>query len=78
MGACAFYHIWIPHYTHIAEPLYGLLKKGRKFKWGEEHTEVIPKLKGMLTAISALRKVIYGKESLIFVTVINQEEEHGA
>ena len=24
LGACAFYHIWIPHYAHIAEPLYGV------------------------------------------------------
>ena len=21
LGACAFYHIWIPHYAHVAEPL---------------------------------------------------------
>ena len=26
LGACAFYHIWIPHYAHIVEPLYELLK----------------------------------------------------
>jgi hypothetical protein len=26
LGACAFYHIWIPHYAHVAEPIYGLLK----------------------------------------------------
>jgi hypothetical protein len=38
LGACAFYHIWIPHYAHVAEPLYGLLKKGRKFEWRAEHT----------------------------------------
>ena len=41
LGACAFYHIWIPHYAHIAEPLYGLLKKNRKFEWAEEHTEAV-------------------------------------
>ena len=29
LGACAFCHIWIPHYAHVAEPLYGLLKKKR-------------------------------------------------
>ena len=23
LGACTFYHIWIPHYAHVAEPLYG-------------------------------------------------------
>ena len=22
LGACAFYHIWILHYAHIADPLY--------------------------------------------------------
>ena len=32
LGACAFYHIWIPHYAHVAEPLYGLLKKRKKFE----------------------------------------------
>ena len=29
LGACTFYHIWIPHYAHIVEPLCGLLKTGR-------------------------------------------------
>ena len=32
LGACAFYHIWIPHYAHIVELLYGLHKKERKFE----------------------------------------------
>ena len=45
LGACAFYHIWIPHYAHVAEPFYGLLKKNRKFEWVEEHTEAVRKLK---------------------------------
>ena len=35
LGACASYHIWIPHYMHIAELLYGLLKKGWRFEWEE-------------------------------------------
>ena len=68
LGACAFYHIWIPHYVQIADLLYGLLKKGRKFKWGEEHSEAMERLKGMLTAAPALRKVVYGKETPIYVT----------
>ena len=81
---CAFYHIWIPHYAHIAESLYGLLKKGLKFEWGEEHLEVMQRLKGMLTEALVLRKAVYGKESPIYVTVdmsptgigwvINQED----
>ena len=87
LGACIFYHIWIPHDAHIAEPLYGLLKKGRKFKWREEHSEVVRRLKGMLTATPALRKAVYGKESPVFIMmdmsltgisrVINQEKEGG-
>ena len=56
LGACAFYHIWIPHYAHVAEPLYGLLKKSRRFEWTKEHTEVVHKLKRTLTVASALRK----------------------
>ena len=85
LGACSFYHIWIAHYAHIVEMLYNLLKKRRKFEWGEEHMEALRRLKGMLNATPALRKMIYGKESLIYVTVdtsptgigwvINQEDE---
>ena len=87
MGAFTFYHIWIPHYAHIVEPLYGLQKKGRKLEWQEEHSEAVQRLKGMLTAAPALRKAIYGKESPVFITmdtsltgisrVINQEKEGG-
>jgi hypothetical protein len=28
LGACTFYHIWIPHYAHIVEPLYGVVSYG--------------------------------------------------
>ena len=38
LGACAFYHMWIPHYSHFAEPLYRLLKKGRRFASDNEDT----------------------------------------
>ena len=88
LGACAFYHIWIPHYAHVAEPLYGLLKKGRKFEWRNEHTESVRKMKEALATAPALRKAIYGKDTLIYVTVdtsptgigwvINQEDDDGA
>jgi hypothetical protein len=27
LGACIFYQIWIPHFVHMAEPLYKLLRK---------------------------------------------------
>jgi hypothetical protein len=87
LGACAFYHIWIPHYAHVVEPLYGLLKKGRKFEWREEQTESVQKMKEALTTVPALRKGVYGNGVPIYVTVdmsptgigwvINQEGEDG-
>ena len=68
--------------------MYGLLKKGQKFKWEKEHTEAMKRLKGMLVMAPALRKVVYKEGMSIFVTVdlsptgigwvINQEGEDGA
>ena len=69
LGACAFYHIWIPHYTHVAEPLYRLLKTGCKFEWSGKHTELVRRLKEALTAAPALWKALYDKEVPIYVTV---------
>jgi hypothetical protein len=87
LGACAFYHIWIPHYAHVAEPLYGLLKKERKFEWMAEHTDSVRRMKEALTAAPTVRKGVYGNGIPIFVTVdtrptaigwlINQEGEDG-
>ena len=69
LGACAFYHIWIPHYVHIAEPLYGLLKKSRKFELAEEHTETVRRLKRTLTTAPALRKAVYAPTTPVYITV---------
>ena len=87
LGACTIYHIWIPHYPHLAEPLYRLLKKGQKFKWGTEHIGVVRKLKDKLTVAPALRKSIYKAETPAYVTmdtiptrigwVVNQEDKDG-
>ena len=69
LGACAFYHIWIPHYAHVAEPLYGLLKKRKKFEWEDEHTYAVQKLKKLLLEAPALRKADYTDGTPIYVTV---------
>ena len=69
LGACAFYYIWIPHYAHITEPLYGLLKKGRRFEWRDEHTESVRKMKEALAAAPTLGKVVYEKGTPIYITV---------
>jgi transposase InsO family protein len=88
LGACAFYHIWIPHYAHVAEPLYGLLKKRMKFEWRDEHTIAMRRLKKLLLEAPALRKANYTEGKPVYVTVdtsptgigwvINQEGEGNA
>ena len=87
LGACVFYHIWIPHFAHIVDPLYKLLQKGQRFTWEEEHTLAMKKIKILLSSAPALRRPIYEQGRPIFVTVdaspagigwvINQEDETG-
>ena len=48
LGACVFYQIWIPHFTHMAEPLYKLLRKGTKFAWKEDQRLAMDGLKEVL------------------------------
>ena len=64
-----------------------MLKKGRKFKWSEEYTESVRKMKEALVTTLTLRKTVYDKDILIYVTVdtrlteigwvINQEDKEG-
>ena len=87
LGACVFYQIWIPHFAHIADPLYQLLRKGQKFTWSVKHTHAIQRLKAHLRTAPALRKADYSEGKTIFVTVdtsptgigwvINQEDFEG-
>ena len=60
LGSMRVLPYMVPHYAYIAEPLYGLLKKGRKFEWSKEHTESVRKMKEALAATPALRKAVYG------------------
>ena len=86
LGACAFYHIWIPHYAHIANPLYHLLRKGKKFEWRPEHTKAMKKLKKTLRRVEALKKPSYDRPIIVTVDtsptgigwVINQADLDGA
>ena len=85
LGACVFYHIWIPHFAHVSDPLYQLLRKGKKFIWTDEHTQVVQQLKETLLKAPVLRQPDYKGEKPIIVTVdtspigigwvINQEDE---
>ena len=59
LGACVFYVIWIPHYAHVVDPLYRLLRKNQMFKWGDAHVKAMRKLKELLQSAPTLTKVNY-------------------
>ena len=69
LGACVFYLIWIPHYAHVADPLYQLLRKNQKFLWSVVHVKAMQKLKQLLQTSPTLRKVDYECGRPVIVTV---------
>ena len=84
LGACVFYHIWLPHFAHISDPLYPLMRKGKRFNWTDKHTQVIQQLKNLLINVLVLHQPNYTSDRPIIVTVdtspigigwvINQED----
>lgn len=69
LGACIFYHIWIPHFAHVADPLYCLLRKGQRFRWEEEQSKAMKKLKTLLSSPPTLKKVDYDSGRPVILTV---------
>ena len=69
LGACVFYQIWVPHFAHVADPLYKLLRKGTKFKWGQEQKLAMEGLKEILKSSPVLRQVDYDCGRPVVVTV---------
>lgn len=59
VGACVFYRVWIPHFAHIADPLYELLRKKVKFRWSKECERAMAKLKELLISPPVLRPPDY-------------------
>ena len=86
LGACAFYHVWIPHYAHIADPLYRLLRKNQKFEWTSDHSKAMIRLKKALQEAPALKKPDYTQPIIVTVDtsptgigwVISQVNEEGS
>ena len=65
LGACVFYQIWVPHFAHLAEPLYRLLGKETKFR-----PELAREgLKGILKSPPILRQVDYDCNTHVVITV---------
>jgi hypothetical protein len=69
LGACMFYSIWIPHYAHVVDPLYCLLRKGQKFQWMKEQSNAMKKMKKLLSSPPTLKKVDYECGRLVILTV---------
>ncbi|KAL2623218.1 hypothetical protein R1flu_003423 [Riccia fluitans] len=86
LGSYIFYHLSVPHYAHVAEPLYALFKKGRKFTWGAKHHDAMEQLKQILQS-PVLRPLDYRYERPVIVTIdtnpkvvgwaIGQDDEAG-
>jgi hypothetical protein len=69
LGACVFYQIWVPHFAHIAEPLYKLLRKGTKFRWEHNQELAMEGLKEILKSPPILRQVDYDCNRSVVVTI---------
>ncbi|KAL3685370.1 hypothetical protein R1sor_003392 [Riccia sorocarpa] len=87
LGCCIFYRMSVPHYAHVADPLYALLKKGRKFLWGTEQREAVERLKRILQSPPVLQRLNYDCGRPIIITVdtspkaigwaVGQDDENG-
>src|SRR5450759_3475374 len=69
LGACIFYRIWIIHFAHVADPLYELLRKGRRFEWSWRQVEAMKKLKEALMSPPVLCPLDYTCGRCIIITV---------
>lgn len=69
LGACVFYQIWIPHFAHISEALYKLLRKKSKFLWKHEQDLAMEELKKTLQSPPVLKQVEYESGRPVIVTV---------
>ena len=61
IGLCVYYRIWVEGFAIVAEPIYRLLKKDVEFRWGDEQTLSMDKLKMALTAAPALITIDYSE-----------------
>ncbi|KAG5222175.1 Transposon Tf2-1 polyprotein [Salix suchowensis] len=55
-----YFSAYIPHYAHIASPLFSLLKKGVRWTWTAEHETSFINTRNTLAAAPVLRHPIQG------------------
>jgi len=54
IGLCAYYRRFIPDFSTLAKPLFGLMEKGAEFRWGESQERAFRALKEALTKAPVL------------------------
>ncbi|KAL3698023.1 hypothetical protein R1sor_012099 [Riccia sorocarpa] len=69
LGSCVFYRMSVPHYAHLADPLYALLRKDVRFVWREEQKLAMKRLNEVLKSSHCLRPLNYDCGRPIIVTV---------
>lgn len=60
LGMIVYFSAFIPFYADICSPLFGLLKKGRKWEWNEEHECAFSEAKEALQTAPVLGHPIEG------------------
>lgn len=66
LGLCGYYRKFIKNFSHIANPLFSLLKKDTIWKWSSNCDEAFEMLKTELTSYPILRNVDFEKEFIIY------------
>ena len=60
LGMRVYFSAFIPFYANICSPLFGLLKKGQKWQWQEEHKRAVSEAKDVLPKAPVLGHPIEG------------------
>jgi transposase InsO family protein len=69
LGLCGTVRIWIKDFSLLTRPLTNLYRKGKEFKWGEEHTEAFNTLKKLVASAPALRPIDYQSDLPVILSV---------
>lgn len=62
-----FSRLWIPGFTHMAVPLYLLLKDSQEFAWGKDQQQAFDSIKKALLSAPALALLDIDKPFILYV-----------
>ena len=87
LGLFGYYRCYVPDFSKHAQPLYGLLKKGVKFQWGEEQEQAYATIKAALIKPGLVLRPADPKRPFKLITdwsnkgiaaVLNQTDDDGS